>query len=179
MITGNEIIKRHALGEITIEPFDEKSVGPNSYDVRLGDTMALVTDNAPDIFDRGYCVNTSIPSKVTEVWQEEDGSFRLEPNCAYLAHTIETIGSDLYVPTVHGRSTAARHGLVVHYAGLGDLGWKGQVVLELVNLTGYPMYIKPGVRLAQICWHPVVGDIRLYNSTYQNQVGIVPAKALT
>ncbi len=177
MLTGPEIIKRRNLGQITIEPFDEKSVGPNSYDVRIGDTIATVTPNANR--DELH-VNTSLPSTVCTLYPNEEGFLVLLPGRAYLAHTVETIGSELYVPVLHGRSSTARHGLAVHItAGFCDLGFRGQIVLELVNFTGYPMLVRPGVRIAQVSFHPVTGDIKLYNSTYQNQQGIVRAKALT
>lgn len=176
MLTGQEIIKRHALGQITIEPFDESQVSPNSYDVRIGDRIACVM---PNVCPDEWTIDTSLKSVVCDLQLNDDGNFELQPGFAYLAHTVETIGSDYYVPVYHGRSSTARHGLMTHYAGLGDLGWKGQLVLELVNMTGYPMLIRPGVRVGQVSWHEVTGEIRLYNSTYMNQSGIVAAKGLT
>lgn len=178
MLTGQEIIKQYQDGNIDIEPFNQVFVGPNSIDVRLGTVIHEVIYNHTDHVNT--YVDTSKPSMTYPINVNADGNFVLEPGRAYLAHTIESIGSKRYVPLVHGRSTAARHGLMVHYAGLGDLGWYGQIVLELVNNTGYPMTLKPGVRVAQVSFHSAEGaNSILYNSTYQHQVGVVPAKALT
>ncbi len=103
----------------------------------------------------------------------------MEPGRAYLAHSVEVVGSDYYVPVLHGRSSVARHGLMVHYAGLGDLGWRGQYVMELVNQTGVPIWIQPGIRIAQVSFEIPHGTIDyLYSSTYQGQAGNVPGKAI-
>jgi deoxycytidine triphosphate deaminase len=178
MLTGQEIIRQYNEGNIEIEPFVQTSVGPNSIDVRLGNSIHEVMYNH-GLYNQ-FFVDTNIPSITYPINADVNGNFTLEPGRAYLAHTIESVGSEHFVPLVHGRSTAARQGLMIHYAGLGDLGWRGQIVLELVNMTGYPMLIKPGVRVAQVSFHPAEGENNiLYNSTYQNQVGIVPAKALT
>lgn len=181
MLTGQKIKELVKSGLITIDPFDEKQCGPNSYDVRIGDHISQVEGN--ERLDGFSFVNLSKPSKVVELVLTQDDSgmrgFLLQPNRAYLAHTIEVIGSNQYVPVYHGRSSTARHGLMTHYAGLGDLGWRGQLVLELVNMTGYPMFMPVGVRVGQVSFHQTLGDIKLYNSTYQGQRGIVSAKGLT
>jgi dCTP deaminase len=107
------------------------------------------------------------------------GFFRLMPGELYLASSIEFFGSDDFVPTIHGRSSAARHGLMVHLAaGFADCGWRGNLVFELVNLTPYPMMVYPGDRIAQIAFERVEGEVDLYHSTYQGQLGIVGAKSL-
>ena len=175
ILTGKEIKKQVELGTIKIDPFDEKSCGPNSYDLRIGEEYGMVVNNS----DYSGCIFLSNESKLEIKLITPDKYLILESRKAYLAHTIEVIESDKYVPIIHGRSSAARHGLMVHYAGLGDIGWYGQVVLELVNMTDEIMFLPVGVRVAQVSWHSVEGEIELYNSTYQNQMGIVPGKALT
>lgn len=175
MLTGPEIANRVRLGEITIEPFDERQVGPNSYDLRMGDVLHEVIPNT----DTGQ-IDTSLPSKTKPATRNDNGAYLLMPGKVYLGHTVEVVGSSNAVPVLHGRSTLARHGLAIHTsAGFGDIGWAGQWVLEIVNYTGYPVWISPGVRVGQVSFHPVQGDIQLYNSTYQGQTGIVPAKRLT
>lgn len=194
MLTGSKIHESVLEGTITISPFDPNQCGPNSYDVRVGEGFSTIKTNDSRgelwfAFPYGggtvstqAIVNTGKPSETGAMEIVERNGVRghiLLPNRAYLAHTIEIIGSDHYVPVYHGRSSTARHGLMTHYAGLGDLGWRGQLVLELVNMTGYPMFLPIGVRVGQVSFHRPEGVINLYNSTYQNQTGIVPAKALT
>lgn len=175
MLSASEIKRQVEVGAITIEPFDVKQLGPNSYDLRLGDSMAKVVSNfhAESINTRG--ISCTMPESPLDA-----GGFFLFPGSFYLAHTVEVCGSDEFVPVLHGRSSAARHGLLVHLAaGFGDLGWRGQWVLELRNVTPYPMIVYPGDRVCQVAWEPVQGTIdKLYGSTYQQQRGIVPAKGM-
>jgi deoxycytidine triphosphate deaminase len=173
MLTGKKIRECVENGSITIDPFNPENCNPNSYDVTLGDKYAVVRPNVPT----DHRIQMWYASDV-EYRELVDGSIALLPGFAYLGHTVERVGSNFYVPVLHGRSSVARHGLMVHYAGLGDIGWYGQYVLELVNMTAYPMYIKPGTRIAQLSFEPVEGEITLYDSTYQNQTGIRAGKAL-
>jgi len=39
ILTGTEIKKRVEKGEITLEPFSDDLMNPNSYNYRLGDTL--------------------------------------------------------------------------------------------------------------------------------------------
>ncbi len=45
MLTGKEIIRRQSIGDIIIDPFDEKKVNPNSYNLTLNNKL-LVYDTA-------------------------------------------------------------------------------------------------------------------------------------
>lgn len=177
MIGGKTILKQVELGNITIEPLSKIQAGPNSYDLRLGNDLARVVTNDTYLCDR--VINTRKPSQIERQMPLENGSFLLLPNQFYLGHTQEIVGSKYYVPILHGRSTAARHGLTVHLsAGFADLGWTGQWVLEIYNYTPWPMMVWPGDRVCQVEFERAEGDYDLYNSTYQGQTGIVPAKGL-
>ena len=48
ILTGPEIIKEYKKGNLTIEPFDQTLVNPNSYNYRLGEQLQVfcgVKDN--------------------------------------------------------------------------------------------------------------------------------------
>ena len=103
----------------------------------------------------------------------------LHPRTVYLAPIRERVGSRLYAPMIEGRSSVARHGLAVHItAGFGDVGWFGHFVLEIVNLTKYPILLRPGDRIAQISFERVEGEISLYDSGYQGQSGARASKGI-
>ena len=40
-LTGKEIVRQIELGNIKIDPFDASRVNPNSYNLRLGDTLKV------------------------------------------------------------------------------------------------------------------------------------------
>lgn len=173
MLTGERIKAMNGY-MLNIEPFNEDQCQPNSYDLRLGDELHVVLANSKNIID------THFPSKTEKVeFFNFNRSWLLEPNQLYLGHSVEVLWSDNMAPILHGRSTAARHGLMVHLcAGFCDVGWHGQIVFEIVNLTPYPMLVYAGDRIAQVSFEPVVGTIKPYRSTYNNQRGIVGAKSL-
>jgi dCTP deaminase len=177
VLSGREIIKQVANKNIEIVPFCASQAGPNSYDLRLGETIVQSRSNR--IYDGLPAIDTHQPGMSVAVLKSKAGGYLLRPGQLYLGHTIETIYSRFYVPTLHGRSTAARHGIQIHLAaGFGDVGWRGQYVLEIVNLNNCPVMIYPGDRICQVAFDRVEGDVDLYNSDYQGQQGIRLAKSL-
>ncbi len=109
--------------------------------------------------------------------------YHLKPGEFVLGSTAERVmlGPSL-VGTVHGKSTRARQGLSVHSAGLVDPGFRGQLTLEMYNMSGYPVTLDPGMLIAQISFEHISGLVeRPYgtyglNSRYQDQSGPTPAK---
>lgn len=172
MISGREIARNVANDRIKISPFHPSSIQPHSYDLRLGSKLVRVVCN--NLLGN---IDTHIPGNVQGI-ECTDGYFTIYPGELYLGHTIETIGSNYYVPVIHGRSTAARQGVMVHFAGLCDAGWFGEVTLEIVNMTSSPMNIYPGDRVCQVTFDTIDGSIDLYESTYQGQTGPTAAKSL-
>ena len=79
MLTGREILKQIKKGNIVIEPFNEKQLNPNSYNITLNKDL-LVYDC--DILD----VKKSNPTKKLEIPEE---GLVLEPGKLYLARTNE------------------------------------------------------------------------------------------
>ncbi len=168
ILSGKAIQAAVERGDIRIDPFNPEQCGPNSYDVCLGDEFREVIPNYEKV------IHTAIASD-TKPCREPV----LQPNRVYLGITKERIWSNKYVPILHGRSSVGRHGLAIHItAGFCDVGWEGRIVLELVNHTGYPMILHPGCRIGQLSFHPVEGEVELYNSTYQGQDRIISAKGL-
>jgi len=177
MIGGKEICKQIALGNIKMEPFYPEQAGPNSYDLRLA--PVLVRSLANSTIDSYGIIDTHLPGSGIHERMLENGAFLLEPGQVYLGCTVESFGSDYYVPVVHGRSTAARHGVMVHIvAGFCDAGFFGNLVLEIVNMNNVPILLYPGDRIAQVSFERIEGEYSKYNSTYQNQAGIMLAKSL-
>ncbi len=95
--------------------------------------------------------------------------FLLEPQQFVLAQTREYIRiSGRVQGQIQGRSLLGRLGLGVHVtAPLIHAGFEGQVTLEIFNLGPYPILLRPhisasqpGLRIAQLCFHPVQGLAR-------------------
>ena len=165
MILSGQEIKKHMGKEIIIEPFDEKRINPNSYNLSLAGEL-LVYDN--------HVLDMKEPNPVSRIIIPEDGLL-LEPNRLYLGRTNEHTSTSRYVPMMEGRSSTGRLGLFIHVtAGFGDIGFSGYWTLEVFCVQ--PVRIYPNVEICQIYYHDIDGEYELYKSgKYQNNAGIQPS----
>ena len=158
---GLEILKRVKDGSIVIDPFDEKRLNPNSYDLRLADTLLVYKNkNLPlDMAQDRESFPVKIPSE----------GFRLLPGEIYLGSTVEYTETPDLIPGIEGRSSVGRLGINIHAtAGFGDVGFKGTWTLELSVVRAVRIYA--GVRICQIYYEPLMGDFMPYESDkYQGQ----------
>ena len=164
ILSGKEIINK--LGkEIIIEPFNEKQVNPNSYNLKLHNELLVYNDSVLDMKKENTARKLIIP---------EEG-LKLEPNRLYLGRTVEYTATENYVPMLEGRSSVGRLGLFIHVtAGFGDVGFRGYWTLEIFCVQ--PIVIYPNVELCQIYYHAVEGEYDKYSSgKYQNNKGVQPS----
>ncbi len=151
--------------QISIEPFDEKQLNPNSYNLKLHHEL-MVYDNALLDMKREnttHCV--VIP----------ESGLVLQPNKLYLGRTVEYTRTHNYVPMLEGRSSIGRLGLFIHVtAGFGDVGFEGYWTLEMFCIQ--PIKIYAGVEICQIYYHSLEGDFEKYTSgKYQHNTGTQPS----
>lgn len=152
ILTGAEIVRQRELGNITISPFDPAQLNPNSYNIRLGKTLLVYDEIVLDMRKKPHTREYPL-SLGAEFW-------RLMPGVGYLGVTAEIVGSSKYVPILHGRSTVGRYFLFLHVtAGLGDLGYCNHWTLELVNSSGIPLKIYPGMLIGQFSFETIEGEI--------------------
>lgn len=165
ILTGPEIKKMVREGKIHIKPYVEKQVNPNSYNFRLA-TKLLVYKN--------FELDAKKDNPTEEITIPPEG-YVLQPGRLYLAHTVEEIGSDFFVPLMHARSSTGRLGLFIYLnSGFGDLGFKHQWTLELYTI--HPLRIYPDMQLGQILFHQPTGEIELYEGRYKGSIGVVPSR---
>lgn len=161
ILSGKEIRKK--LGnEIIIEPFSEKQLNPNSYNLRLHNKLLVYDEPILDMKKE---------NKVKEIIIPEEGLI-LETGKLYLGRTIEYTETDKYVPMLEGRSSIGRLGLFIHVtAGFGDVGFSGYWTLEIFCVQ--PIRIYPNVELCQIYYHSIEGEYDKYISgKYQYNKGV-------
>ncbi|GHV43008.1 dCTP deaminase [Clostridia bacterium] len=164
ILTGLEIKKR--LGtDIFIDPFSEKQLNPNSYNLKLHNKM-LVYDQQP------LDMKKNNPFHELEIAEE---GLVLSPGKLYLGRTNEYTETRNLVPMLEGRSSVGRLGLYIHVtAGFGDVGFKGFWTLEIHCVEAIRIY--PFVEICQIYYHSVEGDITEYRSgKYQDNSGVQPS----
>jgi len=147
ILSGLKIKREVKKGNITIIPFEEKLLNPNSYNYRLADTIYEVTDEIIDPIKK---------TNVKKIKITENG-YVLKPNTLYLASTIEKIGSDKYVTQLIGRSSVGRLGLFLQVtAPLGHVGCNHCWTLELRVVE--PLRVYAGMRIGQVTFWKITGS---------------------
>lgn len=162
MILSGKEIKNKLGREIIIDPFNDRQLGPNSYNLRLHNELMMYDEAVLDMKKKHATRSISIP---------EEGLV-LEPGKLYLGRTVEYTETDCYVPMLEGRSSIGRLGLFIHItAGFGDVGFRGFWTLEIFCVQ--PIRVYPMVEICQIFYHSIEGDYVHYMSNkYQNNRGI-------
>lgn len=164
ILSGKEIRKKIGR-ELKIDPFHEKQLNPNSYNLTLHNEFLIYTNEILDMKTENKTETIMIPKE----------GLLLEPNKLYLGRTVEFTETNNYVPMLEGRSSIGRLGLFIHVtAGFGDVGFKGFWTLEIFCVQ--PVRIYPDVEVCQIYYHTIEGDFEIYKSEkYQNNTEIQPS----
>lgn len=165
LLSGKEIRKEIEAGNIVIDPYDDKRLNPNSYNLRLHNELLVYTGDVLDL---------KKPNAVETVPLDDSGLV-LQPGRLYLGRTVEYTQTRCFVPMLEGRSSIGRLGLYVHVtAGFGDVGFAGYWTLEIQCI--HPVRLYPNVEICQIYYHTLQGDYEVYKSgKYQNNNGIQPS----
>ena len=153
VLTDQDIVHRLEKGTMKIDPFREKNLTPNGYDLTINE----VYFKAPE-------------GKVTI------GSAYLEPAQWCLVSTVEflEIPHDLCA-TLWMRSSFIRKGLLAGF-GLVDAGFKGTLTFSVTNVGPAKVALPIKERICQISYQKLQSTPqKLYDDrsgTYQGQVGI-------
>lgn len=176
-LTGPEIIRQVAEGNILIDPFEEDNVNPTSIDLTLGSQVGVYrafTWVVPDEQGRrmrprvtpgeGYDTRNPGPAAKVDTFDIDDQGWWVMPGVCYLMHTAETIRTDLFNPIVDGKSSFGRLFFKIHFtAGWGEPGFDGQFTLEV--MSQFPVKVYPGQRVCQLRFQTLEGEILSYQET--------------
>lgn len=157
ILSDIEIKQAIAEKKIVIEPFQESSLGTNSYDVHLGRTLAVYKDRELDARKHNQINLFTIP---------EEG-FVIQPGTLYLGVTMEYTETHHTVPFLEGKSSVGRLGIDIHAtAGKGDVGFCNYWTLEISCVQ--PVRIYAGMPIGQLIYFKVEGDIDNYYNKKSN-----------
>jgi len=136
-------IRQLAEQNSLLHPFCMDNLQPHSYDVTLGDFIALPQYNHFTEERSWIKKGTIIP-------------YKLQPLHFALGSTKETfkLPSDI-VGVLCGKSTLARNGLVIESAGLIDQGFHGELTLEFFSQAPWPISLESGMRIGQVYFFEV------------------------
>jgi len=159
---------------LNIEPYTKSNVQPASYDLTLGGSFKV----EPEDGDTTQGVRYGSVKRKTY----DHDRIIVQPGEFMLGHAQETVSLPSYISgEVKGRSSIGRMGLIPHTAGWVDAGFSGQITLEFVNHSSYPVEIRSGDRIAQIVFtymnEPAAEPYgEKDDSKYQGQTGVTESR---
>lgn len=170
MLTGPAIREAVARGDIRVDPYAPENVGPCSLDLTLGDQVLVYPDSMERMnpFGRfwGKALLVDAPNR-TEHHVFAGDRIALTPGVLYLACTRERVCTKRYAGVLHGRSSLGRLGVEVHQtAGFIDPGFDGVITLEVTVV--HPVELVAGMRICQLTFEELQGEVELYRGKYQN-----------
>jgi len=164
VLSDKRIIEEMQNGNIVIEPFDERQLGTNSYDCRLGEWYFAQDIEGQELrlFSEDIRTSWGGPRKA------KNGEIPVRPGETILAHTMEIVGGQNgFLAKMHTRSTVARSGLsVCRCAGLGDVFYINIWVMEISNHTHNTIWIPVGGRICQMCFYETGETLKSYSGSY-------------
>ena len=162
MILSGKEIENRIGGDIKINPYNQKQVNPNSYNLKLHNEVLVYENNPLDM-------KTDNPTKRMIIPEE---GLLLKKDTLYLGRTLEYTETNNLVPMLEGRSSIGRLGLFIHVtAGFGDVGFSGFWTLEMFCV--HPIRIYAGVEICQIFYHTIEGEHQSYEGgKYQKNSGV-------
>lgn len=180
ILTDQRIREALNRGAIQIDPYRPEQVNPTSYDLTLGDGVAVYRGWVETFSGEGpkgevqdghrftpidRPLDSKVEPEVERFTIDPERGWLLKPGIGYLMHTEERVATKGYVPILDGKSSIGRLFIQVHAtAGYGDPGFDGQFTLEV--LVQHPVRVYPRMRICQIRFQEYEGMVlRTYDST--------------
>ena len=186
MLSDKSILQEMEAGNIVIEPFDIRSLGTNSYDVRLGEWFVfprMRLSYTGSGFLAPQPINFWKESDAKRFWNEpvqEKKELTIYPGETVLAVTEEVVGGTNGITTsMRARSSIVRSCLAVaKCGGLGDVGYISKWTMEISNFSHSTLIIPVGMRVAQMEFFRVGETIKEYSGKYGSRTNWTPQDML-
>lgn len=148
LLSDNEILGHMDSDELSIEPWNPRLLQPASIDLRLGNKFLVFNNHFYTHIDPSV-TQPGMTSEIIVIGKP----FILHPGEFVLASTLEAIRMGTSIAgMIGGVSSLGRIGLLIHStAGFIDPGFKGNVTLELSNVSRLPIMLWPNMRIGQLC----------------------------
>ncbi|HEY5605558.1 MAG TPA: dCTP deaminase [Thermoplasmata archaeon] len=153
LLSDADVRRYRAKGELSIEPFDERQLTPNGYDVSVEEVL--------------------FPASGERV---ASGIARVPPMSRFAVSTRETIRLGRHVAgQIWLRTTWARRGVIASF-GMIDAGFSGTLTFGAMNASAEPLDLPLGERFAQVVFltleSPASETYDKRSGTYQGQRGV-------
>lgn len=171
ILSDKKILEEMRRGAIVIKPFRKKYLGSNSYDVHLGEWLAMYDEEILDCQKHNKVHYFTIPKE----------GLILVPSKLYLGVTQEYTETHAHVPFLEGKSSIGRLGIDIHAtAGKGDIGFCNTWTLEVS--VRQPVRVYAGMPIGQLIYFEVSGEVAVPYSKKKgakyNKRGIKPVESM-
>lgn len=185
MILSDRTIRGLATNCGLIEPFDDDQLQPCSYDVRLDSRIKRFVKTNDSAIHNIDGLSKELRGVSMDTLNVANMEYALRPGEFILGSTVEAVSIPDYLACrFEGKSSLGRIGLTTHVtAGFIDPGFQGTITLEIKNENQFPILLKPGMLIGQLCFirlntkvNRMYGSVEL-GSHYQNQIGVTEARS--
>jgi len=163
VLSDRSIREQIDKGRILIDPLGRNCIQPASVDVHLDNRILVFSNSRRPYID----IKQDMGDLTDMVKIEDDVPFMLHPGEFVLGSTLEyvEVPGDL-VSRLEGKSSLGRVGLLIHStAGYIDPGWKGQLTLELSNVSNLPITLYYRMKIGQMSFSQLTTEAeQLYGS---------------
>lgn len=158
----------------------QEQMQPASFDLRLHNIVQQIPSDAwKTVVDP-----LDVPQDFYTEYDIKSTPYVLYPGQLILGATMERVKIPRqYVGMVNGRSTLGRLGLAIHItAGFIDPGFQGNITLEILNTSSFPIKLTHKMRIAQLVVSALRGTVEIPygdprgNNKYQGQRGATPPR---
>lgn len=164
--------KKNSIPDGLITPFCESSLQSESYDLAIGDRIAVLKKEV-------CCIDVTVQNEIDAIYNEMElpvSGYVISPKEYVLVSLKENISLPENITAhIRPRTRFTRLGLLVSDQHCNST-YKGNLKIGLFNATDYAIKIFPGVRVAQIIFEELKAkpsDEKLYknkaNAVYQNE----------
>jgi dCTP deaminase len=151
ILVDRDILAAMKAGSILIDPFDQRALGTNSYDVHLSPKVQTYVDKYDRTGHELLPLDVRTPNDVQDHRISDEGCV-LVPGTLYLCSTIEYTESHAHIPFLEGKSSLGRLGMSIHVtAGKGDVGFCNHWTMEVTVIR--PLRVFAGMPVGQLIWH--------------------------
>lgn len=178
MVLPDKEIRRLAMYYSMIFPFtDYLGKGANNGKINTGLSSCgydFTLDREFVIFDAKSEIDPK--QKMDHKKLLTSNRYSLNPSEMILGQTAETFTMpDDVMGVVYTRSTYARSGIFLNVTPI-EPGWRGQITLEISNISHSPVWIYPGESIGQIVFMRIAERPEMTyadkGGKYQNQYGV-------
>lgn len=158
VLSDADILARRADGTLGLEPFEERCLTPNGYDLRIAEVM--------------------LPDEGADVLRE--GKVAVPPGARFLVSTVERVRMPADVcGSLWLRSSYARRGVFGSF-GKVEAGFEGTLTVGGLNAARVPLEVPIGDRFCQLVFERMESAPRKSyaqrSGNYQGQSGITLAR---